>query len=443
MSEAALRRPSPTEADIGLTRYATSTPGLGGRLKTRIDDFVVDEVAAAPRPDPAGAFTAARVRLVNWETNAFVREASRRLGLSRKKVHYSGTKDKRGVTEQWFTFEALPEQVRALSGSGVEVLETVRTRTELALGDHAANRFRLVLRDVALPPPEAERLVRETWRELESLGGAPNVFGPQRFGSRRATTHLVGERLVRGDVLGAVRTYLGDPTAVPDSIVDEWKERLEARDWKGLLALLERGDAGVERALLHRLVETDDPREALLALSPNLQRLFVHALQSWLFNRIVSRRMERNLPLGEALVGDLAAPVDDGRLEETWVPVGPANRVRVNEELGRGRAALTALLPGTEAPLAEGEMGAIERGVLAGADLQRRDFLVPEHLEWSSKGTRRALTVPVRGFECSATSDETHPGRTAVVFSFELPPGSYATAVLREFMKSGRLADYG
>jgi tRNA pseudouridine13 synthase len=440
---AAPRRTGATEAEIGLATYATTTPGLGGRLKVRLDDFVVDEVAAPPMPDPAGAYTAARVRLVNWETNAFVRDASRRLGVSRKKIHYSGVKDKRGVTEQWFTFEAPPADVRALSGGGVEVLEAVRTRSELKLGGHAANRFRLVLRDLALGPSEAAKRIEATWAQLAAIGGAPNVFGPQRFGARRATTHRVGERLVRGDLLGAVQVYLADPTAVPDAAFDDWARRLEAADWKGLLALLERGDASIERALLHRLAETGDPREALLVLSPNLQRLFVHALQSWLFNQVVSRRLTDGLGLDRPHVGDLAAPIEDGQVEETWVPVQESNRSRVEAELRRGRAALTGLLPGTEAPFAEGAMGAIERAVLEEAALRTRDFLIPENLEWSSKGTRRALVAPVRGFEFRCREDEVHPGRAAAEFSFELPPGAYATSVLREFMKTPRLEDFG
>lgn len=431
------------ESEIGLTGYATSTPGLGGRLKTRIQDFVVDEVAAPPVPDPRGAFVAARIQLTNWETNAFVREASHRLGISRKKVHYSGTKDKRGVTEQWFTFEAEPAAVAELSRTGgVEVLEAVRTGKEVELGDHVANRFRVVLRGIDLPAAEVERRLAATWAELGSMGGAPNVFGPQRFGARRPTTHKVGERIVRGDFLGAVLAYVHDPLAITGERLAHYHAALDAADWAGALAALE-GDVPFERALLHRLVETGDPVEALRALAPNLQRLFVHAYQSWLFNRMVDERLARGLGLARPLLGDLVAPIEDGLVEETWVPVSAANLERVRDELARGRAVLTGLLPGTEAPAAEGPMGAIERGVLRAERIAPRDFLVPENLEWSSRGTRRALVAPVRGLRCAVADDDLAPGARRVDLAFELPPGAYATSVLREFMKSGDLARYG
>lgn len=437
------RRAGAREEEIGLTRYATATAPLGGRLKTRIEDFTVDEVGAPPIPDANGPYAAARIRLTNWETNAFVKEASHRLGISRKKVHYSGTKDKRGVTEQWFTFEAPSAAVQELGRTnGVEVIEVVRTKTEAELGDHVANRFHVVVRGIDHAPAQAERLVAATWKELEALGGAPNVFGPQRFGARRATTHKVGERIVRGDFMGAVRAYLDDPLTMDAEKRVRFREALDARGWQEALGVLDQGDVPFERAILHRLIETDDPLEAILALAPNLQRLFVHAYQSWIFNRIVLRRLERGLPLHEPVEGDLVAPIEDGSVEENWVPVVAANRSRAAAEVRRGRAAVTALLPGTEAPVASGAMGDVERSVLAEEKLLPADFLVPERLDWSSRGTRRAIIAPIRSFTSRAEPDDLHPGKTKASLSFELPAGSYATSVLREFMKSPRLEDY-
>lgn len=432
------------ESAIGIAGHVTSTPGLGGRLKVRIEDFQVDEVAPRPVQDPAGRFVAARLQLVNWETNAFVREASNRLGLSRKKVHFSGTKDKRGVTERWFTFEADPADVAGLSTlGGCQVLECYRTPKELELGQHTSNRFKVVLRNVDAAPGKAQRMVDATWRAVQELGGLPNHFGPQRFGARRATTHKVGERIVRGDFEGAVLVYLAEPGPHDDELTRFWRSRLrDERDWKAALAAVP-PDASFERALLHTMVDRKDAIAALSALPVNLQRLFVNAYQSWLFNRILSARIEAKVPHARAVIGDRVAAVEDGRPEEDTVPVTVHNLERVAEEAARGRAVVTGWLPGTEAPHAEGRMGDIETGILREERLQRRDFLIPEKLEWSSRGTRRALNLRPAGFGAVAAEDDLHPGKSRIDFEFELPPGCYATAVLREFMKSPRLDDYG
>lgn len=433
------------DEDIGLAGYLTTTPPLGGRLKVRVDDFRVVEVGGLPPEAPDGRYTCAVVRLTNWETNKFVQAASAELQMSRKKIHFSGTKDKRGVTSQTFTFEAPLDSVMQLVRlSGVELDRVYRCDEETQLGRHTRNAFEVVLRDVPGSTDEIRTAVEATWNDGTAAGGFPNVFGPQRFGTVRATTHRVGERIVRGDFRGAVEAYLHHPP--PGLSADEakvWAASLGEGNVGRLLGLA-RGDQGFERTLLHRLQERpDDAKYALLGFPKNLQLLFVYAYQSYLFNRMLSRRLGAELPLGRAMEGDLIAPIEDGELQEEWIPVRSANLARVNEEITRGRAVVTALLPGTEAPLASGRPGQIEAEVLREAGLSRSDFVVPEHLEWSSKGSRRAVVVRPGSFRFDLGPDDLHPGRARVAFAFDLPKGAYATSVLREFVKNPDLSAYG
>jgi len=69
------------ESDLGIRGYLTSTPGVGGTLKSSPDDFIVDEIPAPPPPDPEGGVTIATVRVRDWETNRLVRELARALRL--------------------------------------------------------------------------------------------------------------------------------------------------------------------------------------------------------------------------------------------------------------------------------------------------------------------------------------------------------------------------
>jgi tRNA pseudouridine13 synthase len=437
-------RDSARDHDIGLDVFLTPTPPLGGRLKVRIDDFVVNEVGGLPLEDPNGPYTCAVVRLTNWETNRFVNHASEQLHISRKKIHFSGTKDKRGVTTQAFTFEAPLDDVRHLAkNQGVEIERAYRCRHEANLGDHTDNLFQLVLRDVAAPPTEAATLIQQTRASADAQGGYPNFFGPQRFGAVRATTHRVGERILRGDFRGAVHAYLSDgPLDFAQEQKDEWRRRLQAQDYRELMRLTQ-GDQGFERALLHRMIEQpDQPVNALLAFPKNLQLLFLYAHQSYLFNQMLSARIRQGIPIGQAVPGDLIAPFENGQMKEEWIPVRAQNLERVNQEIQRGRAVVTGLLPGTEAPLAADAPGEIEHRILHEHKLQRGDFVVPEHIEWSSKGSRRAICLRPAGLLTEASPDTLFPGRTMVRFEFGLPRGAYATSVLREFIKSPLLRDY-
>ncbi|MEA3165344.1 MAG: tRNA pseudouridine13 synthase, partial [Thermoplasmata archaeon] len=114
--------------------------------------------------------------------------------------------------------------------------------------------------------------------------------------------------------------------------------------------------------------------------------------------------------------------------------VSAFNQSRVQRELDLGRSTLTAPLIGLTTPLATGEPGEVEQQVLDALRIEPADFRVRELPEVASDGRRRGILQPVRGLD--VTWAEGDP-----VFAFALGKGSYATVVLREFMKAA-IADY-
>jgi tRNA pseudouridine13 synthase len=188
--------------------------------------------------------------------------------------------------------------------------------------------------------------------------------------------------------------------------------------------------------MAHRLAENggETPehfRKALEALPANLQRLLVNAAQSYAFNLIISRRLKRGLPFHEAVEGDVVCFADRDAPEGLVLPDtdrrqhASGERLRtVNRHAARGRAFVTAPLVGTETEFADGEPGEIAHEVLSELGLTRSDFDLPG--EFHSTGTRRAILLR------AGVSVRHDP----LAFSFSLPKGSYATVVLREYLKS-------
>ena len=86
---------------IGLTGYAVDSTGIGGVLKGRVADFRVDEISTKISLDPRGRFTAANITLTNWETNRFIGKLAKACRISRNRIFFAGTKDKRAVTRQF------------------------------------------------------------------------------------------------------------------------------------------------------------------------------------------------------------------------------------------------------------------------------------------------------------------------------------------------------
>ncbi|NCF97575.1 MAG: tRNA pseudouridine(13) synthase TruD, partial [Euryarchaeota archaeon] len=106
---------------IGLTGYAVSGKGIGGVLKARVTDFRVEEISTKISLDPKGRFTAANVTLTNWETNRFIGKLAKSCGISRNRIFFAGTKDKRAVTRQVFIIDAPTKKVAQVSIPDVEI----------------------------------------------------------------------------------------------------------------------------------------------------------------------------------------------------------------------------------------------------------------------------------------------------------------------------------
>lgn len=416
--------------------FATPTPGVGGRLREEPEDFQVREDSAPiVKAQDEGKYTLARVRARNWETNRLIGALASQLGIPRRAITFTGTKDKRAVTVQNVSIPVSEARVNALDLGDVEVLETYRVDRAPKLGEHTGNAFRVRVRALEADLDEVETRARAIREALLDAGGFPNFFGPQRFGSVRPVTHLVGREIVRGRLDEAVWTYIAYPSRHDPPEVRESREQLWA-------------DRDVERAreqipdhfdYEHELIDhlTQAPGDyagALTELPLNLARLFVSAYQSWLFNRALTRRAAR-APPHVAREGDVLHPIRaDGTVDdERAIDVRARNLERCRAATRRGKGVPTAALPGYDTPKAGGLQGEIEATVLAEEPVTADGFRVPELPKLAADGTRRATWCPLQ--ELDVRADEDDRGEF-LELDFFLPKGSYATCLLREFMKT-------
>jgi len=421
------------ERNVGIVGYLTSTPGVGGTLKSVPEDFVVEELSSPPPKSGEGRFAIATVRVRNWETNRLVRELARALHISRRRIGFGGTKDKRAVTTQLFSFEGVPpETVLAIHMGDVEILDAYRSDSPLEIGDLAGNRFRIVVRDLEIEAQDAARVVEEGERELRRAGGFPNFFGVQRFGSVRPITHVVGRHIVRGEFEDAVQAYVANP--IEGENPESYEVRAAFRDTGDVRRALRRypKSYGFEKAMLNHLASRPgDVVGALRVLPFNLLMMFVHGYQSFMFNRILSERMRRGIPIHEPVAGDLVLPANPAGLPDRGrtIDVTCDNLERVAERCREGKAWVSAILFGSEPEFAAGEPGQIEKEIVASEGLRPEDFIIPDIPRISSKGTRREILAPVRNLETDVREG-------LLLLSFDLTRGAYATSLVREFTKS-------
>jgi len=153
------------------------------QLKSAPEDFRVEEVLAVSDLIPGeGEHLCLCLGKTGDNTGFVARQLARMAGCRGFDVGFCGLKDRHAVTSQWFSLYRPGMEtedadfIREVAGHW-RVLESARAPRKLRRGEHSANRFTIVLRNVEGPKAEVDEA-------LSRLGhqGAPNYFGPQRFG---------------------------------------------------------------------------------------------------------------------------------------------------------------------------------------------------------------------------------------------------------------------
>ena len=195
---------------------------------------------------------------------------------------------------------------------------------------------------------------------------------------------------------------------------------------------------------------------AFKRLPNNLQLMCIHAAQSEAFNKILAKRIEQKLSLNTPHIGDVVLGIgNNGQvIKERVAIVNKDNEKRIRLNCDKNRLVITGALPGSNYILTNDEPGNIEKEVIEEMKLDKCSFYVDKIPRLSSKGTRRPLitkygdltveSVPNVDLNQDSTKwtngpkegDRWHPEGGSVKFRFSLPPGSYATIIMREFMQS-------
>ena len=453
-------------AACGLKDFATEIAGIGGILKSRYEDFRVEEVGSPPALDKKGRFTVVKVTLSNWETNRFVGKLARVLGISKNRIWFSGTKDKRAITTQLLVIDAPLAKVASVEMTDVEIEVLGRSHQKLNFGDHSGNRFTITVRgcsDSDGNPLEAKEAIARVNAIFESMqlrlgkGKFPNWIGPQRFGATRPVTPVVGRHIIHDDWEGAVNAYLGMEGIHQHPDVEKFRTHWrKTKDPEKCLEIIPK-HLGFEREmLLHLKKKPEDWLGSFRTLPNNLQLMMVHSLQSEAFNRIIATRLDKGHTLSKPISGDIVGIVkDSGKVDMAkLVEVDETILPRISRNCKKGRLAVTGALPGSESSYSDSIPGLIEAEVIKDMNLDENDWKVKGIPRLTSKGSRRTLTVSFSEFSVEEASEidqdqlserfvqgpradeEWHPEGCNLRLRFTLPSGTYATVLMREFMKA-------
>jgi tRNA pseudouridine13 synthase len=388
-------------------------PGIGGTIKETPEDFLVEEIPAY-EPCGSGEHCYLTIEKRGITTLEAIRRIARSLHVQERDIGYAGMKDSAGVTRQTISLQRIkPEDVAGRELDGIRVLSAARHTNKLKIGHLKGNRFEIVVRGCSDDAGERVPALLAVLRQR----GVPNYFGLQRYGAQ-GNSHLIGDAMLRRDWRGAVDRLIGDPEAVQDQ---EWRAAIQAYRQGDIVAALHRmpRHCRSEHDVLRRLASRPDEWEkAFNSVHPRLRKLYLSACQSWLFDRVVARRLDA---IDRLLPGDLAWKHVNGAcflVEDTAAEAPRAEQFEISA---------TGPMFGCKMKLPAGEPLELEQQVLAEAGLQAGQFDLEGGMRM--EGERRPLRVPLGDPSFEVSSDR-------LLLRFSLPKGSYATSVIREFTKT-------
>ncbi|KAK7202604.1 pseudouridine synthase [Myxozyma melibiosi] len=453
----------------------------------RIDPYVIEHAG------DRNQYIEFSIYKVNKETMDVCRLICKYLRKDPKSITIAGTKDRRGVTVQRATMRQIGlDRLVNLNNAlkDIALCDFRYTNRMLKLGELMGNEFVITIRDVRLPgsadaaDAPVEKVQAAVNQALSSLRdtGFINYFGMQRFGTFSISTHQLGVHILKGDYAKAVRLILcPQDLATEESKAAREQYAKDPEDIDAIVKLMPK-HCTAECAVLRGLQRNStDMLGAIMQIPRNLRLMFVHAYQSYVWNSVVSTRIQKYGV--KVLEGDLViaedhkdkldpaltvADADDGFEEDVLQEREAEVRALTKEEVESGLYSIYDIV--VPSPGFDVEYPASLLEIYK--DIMSRDGLDPKHMyrnvkEFSLSGAYRyMLSKPLslewdfrrhdnplqqlvntdleileskeKGVDCSRVIEQEALGdgsRLGLVVRMKLGTAQYATMALREAMR--------
>ncbi|MBE0526483.1 MAG: tRNA pseudouridine(13) synthase TruD [Candidatus Thorarchaeota archaeon] len=440
-----MKEAHPLEKTIGMELYSTDCEGVGGKLKTRYEDFLVEEITSdnkilsvkewlnGPMGEPSlqgkktnyVTFTVQKMGLSTMDVSTIIASSLR---LPRNLVSYSGLKDKRAVTVQ-----RMSAPTRAARGLGelelsnIEIRDIEYSKHLVQIGDLLGNRFTILLRDIDVSPERALEVAEDVLPQP-----LLNYFGIQRFGIARPNTHVAGKFLIKRDFEGMIRSILCTPGDYENQEIIDARVKLSENltPTEKIIDTFPK-DLHYERTVMEELMkQPGEFKRAVSRIPPRILTLMVHAYQSFLFNKMLSARVKSGLSHVLPEPGDFLIALDETHAgRDSWLYVTESTLEERRQQVSDMKYALALPSPGYATHLPPTKQSEMLKEILGEEEITLKDFRDPQMKSIDAAGGLHRTSITLSDWDASA-SDE------GLFVKFSLRKGSYATIVLRELMKN-------
>lgn len=356
--------------------YLGSRPPLGGRLKSCPADFVVEEIPAY-QPAGTGEHLFLWIEKVDTSAEQLLHHLARALHIAPSDIGVAGLKDRRAITRQWVSVPAhCAPRLSAIDTPQIHLLTTSRHPHKLRTGHLKGNRFQIVVRELTAG---------------SSVGGEPNLSAEATPARQMERIGQTAQDLVRRILQRGFPNYYGDQRFGRDRETLQWGYDL--------------------------LLGAKAPHEIPAVRRKFFLRLALSAAQADLFNRALAARLADGL-VDTVLAGDVMEVVASGGKFLVEDPRLEQPRCDRYETVITGPMFGPKMRQPRHIPWEREQRLLLEAGLNLEA-FQRYGKLLP--------GTRRPYLVRPSELSVAVVPE-------GLQFVFTLPPGAYATMLLREVL---------
>jgi len=442
------------EKFVGIEAFATSKiGGIGGEYKKYFKDFIVKEIGNNGKilnikedykippfsEELKDKYTTFNMVKVNYDTFEALRKISKALKIPYKFFSYSGLKDKNSISVQKVSIKGnYVDQLKKLKINDIFIRNIHPTRKPVKLGSHIGNNFTIILRNV-ISSKNLKTTVQNYIKFLNEYG-FPNYFGLQRFGSFRPNSHIVGRCILEGRYQEAFEELVS--TTYSTESLDSKIVRGEFRKTGNLEKAYNDFPKKLkyERNMISYLINNPGDYEGSIRTLPSdLIKLLISAFQAYIFNKMLSKRVEKGLPLFKPIKGDVISILDDynGNITPVKYVYGASYDRYLKKALNLKHAVIILPIIGSNTNLDEFPlMKLIFNEITMQIKIDRNIFNNHLTFEPEYKGSFRAMTVRAISLKMlEFTNDNLNPGRLKIKIEFSLRKGSYATMLIREIIK--------
>ncbi|MCV0392611.1 MAG: tRNA pseudouridine(13) synthase TruD [Nitrosopumilus sp.] len=384
------------DSQIGIDVYSTDFVGIGGKIRDSPEDFQVFEIISEKSQKEIGdndGYAVYKLRKKKIDTNHALSDIFRKKGIRLKSL---GLKDSYAITEQYVCSGNKGHSVEDYSTEKYSLTKIGYVNKPLSKKDMISNHFKIKISDCS------DGLTNFT--EYEKI---LNFYGYQRFGSKRAVTHLIGKAILQRNFQKAVDLILSFTSSYDSKENTEIREKLKDKENYSKFYEQVPKQMDTERIVLKEMIDSDDCSKAIRVIPLSLRRFYIQAYQSFIFNKSLSLAFSDGEDLFETQIGDVCFDDHgiigkyvkgmDQNLALPFVGYSYYKKTRFDYQISQ---------------------------ILTQEEITPKDFYIKEMQEVSSEGGFRQASIHVTDY---SSHDD--------IVEFSLSRGSFATILLREIMK--------